>query len=101
MGTGGGAQMTGGGADPGIVETPRDFIDLGEAALVAIDAGVPEEAFVAALRTGAVDTVLVGGRPYVSQSELGLWCRFRDHVRRGAAERGRAPAVDPVAPLVA
>ncbi len=55
-----------------------DLIALDEATAAARVAGTDPDALVDAARSGRLDTVQIGGLPYVSASELDLWVRLRD-----------------------
>ncbi len=53
-----------------------DLMTLGDAAAMAIAAGVSERDFVAAVHRGVVDTRIVDGLPRVARREMEFWCRI-------------------------
>lgn len=52
-----------------------DFIGLGEAAVLALEAGIGEQSFVDAVNSGVLDTRVVDGLPKVSRHHMEVWCR--------------------------
>jgi len=59
------------------VDIAAALISLDLAATLALDVGADADALVDAARRGTLDTVQVGGLPYLRCSEVSVWLRFQ------------------------